>query len=160
MPALPNHPDQNNRDLESDPPGDSEIESHIRTLVAAMADIADQERQRVSVQREVAMRTLDVAENSEQLQYDLSIKQIESTDNQHRRRYGLARLIVIILSIAGIVFLAVIAAVVAMVFFGDEAQRQVALTMLGYGFAAIGGGGIGIVGVFSIYAVSRWWQGM
>lgn len=160
MSALPNQRDPNNGNPENGPSSDAEIEAHIRTFAQAISDIADQERRRISVQHEVAMRTLEVAENADQLQYDISLKQIESTDNQHRRRYGLGRLIVIILGVLALVFLAMIVGVVSIAFFGDEAQSQTAIVMLSYVFAAVGGGGILFLIGFLINSLARWWQGM
>ena len=160
MSALPNQTDPDNGNHENGPSSDGELEAYFRTLAEAMTDMAGQERQRMTIQREVAMRTLEVAENAEQLQYDLSVKQIEATDNQHRRRYGLARIVVIIIGALALVSLAVMVGVVAMAFFGDEAQSQTALAMLGYAFAAVGGAGILFLIWFSVNSLARWWQGM
>ena len=130
------------------------------TIVDAISALVEQARERNAIRREMAQRGLARAENADQHQYNLAVRQIEATSNQHQRRYGPGRLMVILAGIAVLFLLALAGLVVAVAFFGDPTQSQTALTMLSYGFAAIGGGALLLTAVFGVNAVFKWWQGV
>ena len=67
---------------------------------------------------------------------------------------------IIIAGVAALFLLALLGFVVAMAFFGNPMQSQTALTMLGYAFAAVGGGGILLLIALGVNSVSKWWQGL
>ena len=141
------------------PNGNGEAEL-FKALTSAISDIVEQERQRNDIRREVALRSLEASENATQLDHDLSIRQIEATDVQHRRRYGLGRLAIIFAGITVLLLLVLVAFVVATAIYGSPMQSQTALTLLGYGFAAIGGGGILFLIMYAVNAFIKWWQGV
>ncbi len=147
--------------LPDKPNGDSaerETANALNSIASAMTGMLDQGRERNAIQTEIALRTLELSQNADQLQHDLSLKEIEYTNQQQARRYGLGRLIVIIAGIALLAVMSLIGLVVGMVFYGSEMQSQNALTMLGYGFAAIGGGGVLLLFVVAANVVYRWWR--
>ena len=158
MDRPPNQPNGNDGENGIVPVGNGEAEL-IRVLTSAISDLAEQDRQRNDIQREIALRSLEVAENAARLEHDLSIRRIEATDAQHRRRYGLGRLGIIFASIAFLLLLLPVAFVVAVAIYGNPMQSQTALTLLGYGFAAIGGGGILFLIMYVVNAFIKWWQG-
>ena len=160
MSTLPDQPNGDPYEVENVPASDADLESYLKSLVSAISNMAEQEQQRLSVQREIALLGAETAEKSEQRNFDLSLRQIEAEDNRHSRRYGLGRLIVTFVGIAFLVALLLTVLVVAMAFFGNESQSQTALTILGYGVAAVGGGGAVIIVVYFVNALSRWWQRM
>ena len=139
---------------------DAEIKAFLGSLVSAITDITEQGRQRNAAEREIALRGFESSERTEQLQYELALTQMQSADEQHSRRYRLGRLIIIIVGVVLLGLLVLVGLVVAMAFFGSERQSQTALTMLGYGSAAIAGGGVVILIVYVINSLTRWWQGM
>ena len=160
MSVLSDQPNGDPHEVENVPASDADSEGYLEALVSAISNIAEQEQQRLSVQREIALLGAEAAEKSEQRNFDLSLKQIEAEDNRHGRRYGLGRLIVIFVGIAFLAVLLLAGLVVAMAFFGNESQSETALTILGYGVAAVGGGGAVIIVVYFVNALSRWWQRM
>ena len=129
-------------------------------IADAMSALVEQTRESNAIQREIAHRGLSLAESAEQHQYELSLKHIQATSEQHQRRYSLGRLMVMLAGSAVLFLLALAGLVVAMAFFGDPTQSQTALTMLSYGFAAVGGGAVSIAAVFGVNAVFKWWQGI
>ena len=156
-------PDQHNDDsngVENAAAGDADVEAYLQSLVSAISNIAEQEQQRVSVQREIALLGIEAAERAEQRNFDLSLKQIESEDTQHGRRYGLGRLVVIFVGISFLAVLLMAGLVVAMAFFGSESQSETALAILAYGVAAVAGGGAVLFVVYFVNVLSRWWQRM
>lgn len=157
-------PDNLNGDVEgieeNGPSRDGEIEVFLKSLISTLSGFTEQEKHRIAVQREVALRTLEATQEVERLQHDLSLKRIEAEDEQHKRRYGLGRIVVAIVGVVFLVLLGLTGLAVAMAFFGNETQSQTALSMLGYGFAAVGGGGIFFFIGFLINSMARWWQGM
>ena len=159
MAAPPDQPGGNGDGTEITPAGGGEFEVFAK-MASAISELAEQERQRNANQLEIAMRGLEILEITEQREHDLSVKRLEASNVQHQRRYGLGRLIVIIAGVAIFVLLAMLGLVAAMAFWGDPEQSQTALTMLSYGFAAIGGGGILLLIALGINAVSKWWQGL
>lgn len=129
-------------------------------IADAISALVEQTRESNAIQREMAQRGLTLAENAEQHQYDLTVKQIEATDAQHQRRYSLGRLMVIFAGAAVLLLLALVAFVVGTAIYGNPMQSQTALTLLGYGFAAIGGGGIMFLIMYAVNAYIKWWQGI
>ena len=156
MHCSPDLPGGNDDTPETVPVGNGETEL-VRALTSA---ISGQERQRDNDQREVALRSLEVAENAARLDHDLSIRQIEATNALHQRRHGLGRLVIIFAGIAVLLLLGLAAFVVVVAIYGSPMQSQTALTLLGYGFAAIGGGGILFLIMYAANAFSKWWQGI
>ena len=154
---LPDEPGAQDNRAEPIPGHAGEVEI-LKSLVAVFSEFAEQEKQRTAIQREVALRGVEISEIGEQRQYDLSLKQIEYADIQHQRRYGLGRLLLVFAGIAVLILLALVGLVVAMAFFGSSMQSQTALTLLGYGFAAIGGGGILFLVMYACNALVRWWN--
>ena len=159
MSRPPNQPEGNDM-------GDGGVPIHngrpdyYEPIADAILALAEQGRERNAIRREIALRGLEFSESSEQRQHDLSLKQIDATNIQHQRRYGLGRLIIIIAGVAALFLLALLGFVVAMAFFGNPMQSQTALTMLGYAFAAVGGGGILLLIALGVNSVSKWWQGL
>lgn len=160
MTAPPDPPNGDPEQVEAVPPDGERIETFAESLARAIADLADQERYRTDSRREVALRGVEASEKAEQIQYELALKQIESEDERHKRRYGLGRLLIIAIGILFLVLLILVGLVIAMAFFGDDKQSATALTMLRYGFAAIGGGGIVLLVAYAINSLTRWWQRM
>ena len=156
-------PDPTNGDperVEAVPPDGEGIEVSAESLARAITDSADQERYRTDSRLEVALRGVEAAEKAEQIQYELALKQIESEDERHKRRYGLGRLLIVAVGILFLVLLILVGLVIAMAFFGDDKQSETALTMLRYGSAAVGGGGIVLLISYAINSLTRWWQRM
>ena len=139
-------------DTPHDPPSDDtgnggEGEVFAKSLVAAITDFAEQERLRSAAQREVALRSFEVAEKAEQLQHELSLRQVEAENERDRRRHRLAVYVIILL--AGVP-LALLTLVVVMAFFGNERQSQIALNLLGIVGTALGGAGVVFLVAFAI----------
>lgn len=141
-------------------PGAGREDDPANSLAAVLSELAGRGRERSAIQREIAQRSIAAAEAGEQRQFELSLKQFEYADIQHQRRYGLGRLLLLFAGIAVLILLALIGLVVAMAFFGSATQSQTAITMLGYGFAAIGGGGILFLIIYAVNSLTRWWQKM
>lgn len=160
MSALPDRTNGDPERIADDPTEDARLENFANALVAAITDITEQERQRNAAEREIALRGLESAERTEQLQYELAVAQMQSAAEQHDRRYGLGRLVVIFVGTAFLAMLLLAGLVVAMAFFGSESQSETALTILAYGVAAVGGGGAVLFVVYFANVVSRWWQRM
>ena len=151
-------PDQPNGEDGIVPAGNGEAEL-LSALNAAISDMAEQERRRSDIQRELALRSFELAENAAQLDHDLSIRQIKATDAQHRRRYELGRRGINFVGLGFLLLMALVGLIVAMAFWGNPMQSQTALTLLGYGFAAVGGGGILFLIAYAVNAYIKWWQG-
>ena len=160
MSALPDQPNGEPDDIAGVPDEDATLEVFVSSLVSAISDITEQERQRNAAEREIALRGLESAERTEQIQYELALAQLQSADEQHGRRYGLGRLIIIIVGVVFVALLVLVGLVLAMAFFGSETQSETALTILAYGTAAVGGGGAVIFVVYFANVLSRWWQRM
>lgn len=158
MSTPPNQPNGNNGEDGIVPAGNGMAVPHD-PIADAISALVEQTRESNAIQREIAQRGLTLAENAEQHQYDLTIKQIEATNVQHQRRYSLGRLMVILASAAVLLLLALAAFVVAVAIYGNPMQSQTALTLLGYGFAAIGGGGILFLIMYTVNTFIKWWQG-
>ena len=146
-------PDNPNDDVEgieeNGPSRDGEIEVFLEPLVSALSGFTEQEKHRIAVQREVALRTLEATQEVERLQHDLSIKRIEAEDEQDKRRH----VRVVIAICLGIGFpMALLALVLVTALFGSERQSQIALDVLKIAGIAIGGGGF-IFG--AAYAINR-----
>ena len=159
MSTPPNQPNGNNGEDGIVPAGNGMAVPHD-PIADAISALVEQTRESNAIQREIAQRGLTLAENAEQHQYDLTVKQIEATNVQHQRRYSLGRLMVILAGISVLFLLTLAGLVVAMAFFGNPTQSQTALTMLSYGFAAVGGGAVLLTAVFGVNAVFKWWQGI
>lgn len=160
MGALPGQLDSDFDEVENASATDENVDAYLKALGSAISNLAEQEQQRVSVQREIALLGIEAAERAEQRNFDLSLKQIESEDAQHGRRYGLGRLVVIFVGIAFLAALLLAGLVIAMAFFGSESQTETALTILSYGVAAVAGGGAVLFVVYFVNILSRWWQRM
>ena len=159
MSTPPDQPNGNDNASETVPVGDGTANSRY-PITDAISDLVAEERERNAIRRDIALRGLVRAENADQHQYNLAVRQIEATSNQHQRRYGPGRLTAILAGIAVLFLMALAGLVVAMAFFGDPTQSQTALTMLSYGFAALGGGALLLTAVFGVNAVFKWWQGI
>lgn len=145
-------------DTPHDPPGDDlnsggEAGSFAESLVAAITDLAEQERLRTAYQREIALRSFEVAEKAEQLEHELSLKRVEAENEQDKRRH-VQVIIAICLGVGAPVGLLALILITAI--FGSERQSQIALDVLRVVGIALGGGGF-IFGV--AYAISRLMKG-
>ena len=158
MSTPPNQPNGNNGEDGIVPAGNGMAVPHD-PIADAISALVEQTRESNAIQREMALRSLEVAENAARLDHDLSIRRIEATDAQHQRRYGLGRLGIIFAGAAVLLLLTLVAFVVAVAIYGNPMQSQTALTLLGYGFAAIGGGGILFLIMYVVNAFIKWWQG-
>lgn len=150
----------NQRDRAEISPVRNGADEILTPIAAVFSELVEQERQRIADQREIALRSIEAVESAEQRQHDLSLKQFEYADLQHQRRYGLGRLLLAISGVAVLVLLALGGLVMAMAFFGNVMQSQTAITMLGYAFAAIGGGGILFFIRYAVKSLTGWWQRM
>lgn len=157
MTELPDGPGEQDDRAEPVPDrgGDDEL---LKSLSATFSELAEQGRERTAIHREAALRSIAAVEAGEERQHNLTLKQIEYADIQHQRRYGLGRLLLVFAGIAVLILLALVGLVVAMAFFGSSMQAQTALTLLGYGFTAIGGGGILFLVMYASNALIKWWQ--
>ena len=141
-------------DTPHDPPSDDlnndgEVEVFAESLVTAITDLAEQERLRTAAQREIALRSLEVAEKAEQLQHELSLRQVEAENERDKRRH--LRVVIAICLGAGAP-VGLLALVLITALFGSERQSQIALDVLRVLGIALGGGGF-IFGV--AYAINR-----
>lgn len=127
-----------------------EVEVFAKSLVDAITDLAEQERLRTAAQHEIALRSLEGAEKAEQLQHELSLRQVEAETERYRRRY---RLVIYALILLAGVPLALLTLAIAMAFFGDERQSQNALNLLGIAGTALGGAGVVFLVAFVINRV-------
>ena len=141
-------------DTPHDPPGDDlnnggEDRAFAESLVAAITGLAEQERLRTADQREIALRSFEVAEKAEQLEHELSLKRVEAENEQDKRRH-----VQVVISIClGVgAPMALLALVLVTALFGNERQSQIALDVLRVVGIALGGGGF-IFGV--AYAINR-----
>ena len=103
--------------------------------------LAELEERRIAVQEgrnQVAMRALEVNENSDQRQFQFHTERIASEERGRSKAQGLARTVVIYGGGAAILL---VAFVMLMAFFGNEAQSSIAMTMVREGAKAIGGAG-------------------
>ncbi len=110
------------------------------------------EQQRIALQREeqaIVLRGLEFADSADRRQNETTVKGIEAETERDRRRY---RLVIYALLLLAGVPLALLTLAVAMAFFGDERQSQIALDVLRVVGIALGGGGF-IFGV--AYAINR-----
>ena len=153
---LPDRPD----DRDEPVLGTGGEDDPANSLAAVFSEMAERGRERNAIRSDVAQRSIAAVEAGEQRQFELSLKQIEYADIQHQRHYGLGRLLLLFAGIAVLILLALVGLVVAMAFFGSAMQSETALTLLGYGFAAVGGGGILFLIIYSVTSLTRWWQRM
>ena len=139
-----------------DQPNGSGATNPRAALANALSALVEVMRERSAIQHEIAQRGVALAENAEQLQYDLAVRQIEAASIRRQRRQGLVPLLVIFAGTALLFLLALAGLVVAMAFFGSPTQSQTALTLLSYGFAALGGGAVFLAAVIGVKAAFQW----
>ena len=111
----------------------------LPSLPAPLARMLDLEQERIAAQREqneIALRGLEVLENSDRRQHELNVKQLETTDGQNQRLHQLARLV---LTVFGGGFLVVLFFLLYMAFFGSSTQSVTALRVLSDGAKVLGG---------------------
>lgn len=159
MSTPPDQPNGNNDGEDGIVPAGNGMAAPQDPIASDISALIEQMREGNTIRREMALRSLEVAGNAARLDHDLSIRRIEATDAQHRRRYGLGRLGIIFAGAAVLLLLTLVAFVVAVAIYGNPMQSQTALTLLGYGFAAIGGGGILFLMMYAVNAFIKWWQG-
>ena len=141
-------------DTPHDPPSDdlnngSGDGAFAESLVAAITDLAEQERLRTADQREIALRSFEVAEKAEQLEHELSLKRVEAENERDKRRH-VQVIIAICLGVGAPVALLSLVLITAL--FGSARQSQIALDVLRVVGIALGGGGF----IFAVaFAISR-----
>lgn len=122
-----------------------------RRVLETLQNLVELEGRRVGVQEgrnRVAMRALDLGESADERQYRYHMERLASEERQQEKSRGLARLVILIGG-GSVLTLAVL--VTGMAFFGDEAQSDIALTMVKEVAKALGGAGF----IFLVAAAVR-----
>ena len=123
--------------------GDGNEQEVIPVDERQFAELIDVQRELIAEQRErnaIVARALEIGREEIQLKYDYDSKRLKAEDEQNKRGYRLAQLIVG--SFVIVPFLLLI-----MVFYGSEAQSGNAMKILTEGAKALGGAGF----IFLIY---------
>lgn len=140
---LPNQPGPESSEVDEDP------DDLLPVQIGVMFDL---EQQRIAVQREqiqIALRGLEIIESSDQRQYDFAVQKLNADDEQSKRQHRLAWLSLLIV---GGGFLILLLLVLAIAFWGNEKQSEIAISILTVGGQALGGGGF----IFAVaYAIGR-----
>ena len=114
-------------------------------------ELYELEGRRIGVQEgrnAVVMRSLEVSDRSDRRQLEFHTERLASEEREKTRAHGLARLVIMF---GGGVVLLLLVLIMLMAFFGNEAQSDIAMTMIGEGGKAIGGAGF----IFLVAAAVR-----
>ena len=121
-------------------PPDNASQPQLDQLIETFSKIADLEGRRIGVQEErnkVAMRALEVSENSDRRQFEFHSKRLESEERGRDKSHSLAR---DVLRAVGFGVATILALVLGMAFFGGTEQSNIALDLMRDGGKAVGGG--------------------
>ena len=111
------------------------------TALQLIKQIADLEGRRVGVQEgrnQVALRALEINEKSDQRQFEFHKERLASEERDSKRSHALARSVIFY---GGGAAALVLALILGMAFFGNEAQSQLAMAMIEEGVEVMGGAG-------------------
>ena len=107
-----------------------------------LKDLSEIEGRRIGIQEgrnQVAMRALEVNENSDKRQFDFHMARLATRERDGERSRALASTV---LGFGGTAVVAVIGLILGMAFFGSPDQKETAALLIEKGINALGGGGI------------------
>ncbi len=111
-------------------------------LFQDLGQLIDLERQRIDSQNrrtDLMLTAIKAQDEADQRQHDFMTKELDARTAADIRRHGMTRGV---LMYGGLLLAAVLAVTFGMAFFGNDAQREIALEILKNGAIALGGAGV------------------